>query len=54
MTGKELKEMLDDDMKVIVAKKKKKGGYTAYPQVVDFQQANVPIIGACNVIVFED
>ena len=54
MTGKELKEMLDDDMKVIVAKKKKKGGYTAYPQVVDFQQANVPIIGQCNVIVFED
>ena len=55
MDTKELKDALTErTTKVVVAKKKKRGGYTVYPQVVEVISTVIPIIGECNVIVFED
>lgn len=39
---------------VVAAKKKKRGGYTIYPQVVDVVHTNLPVIGECYAVVFED
>lgn len=54
MTNKELIEALSTDVEtnVVIAKKKKKG-YTVFPQVTEVVTANLPIFGDCQVIVFE-
>ena len=55
MTVNELKEKAAiEKAKVVVAKKKKRGGYTIYPQVVDVVHTNLPVIGECYAVVFED
>ena len=55
MTVNELKEKaVIEKAKVVVAKKKKRGGYTIYPQVVDVVHTNLPVIGECYAVVFED
>ena len=58
MTNDELIKLLQEgelgDAKIVVAKKKKKGGYTLFPQVKEVVHTVVPLIGVCDVIVFED
>ena len=55
MDASELKEKLKVEAKIVVAKKKKRGGYTVYPQVVDVVETNIPLIGGkCYAIVYED
>ena len=58
MTNEELIKQLQEgevsNAKIVVAKKKKKGGYTLFPQVVEVVHTVVPIIGTCDVIVYED
>ena len=59
MTVKDFKKifdvaMLSDDAKIVVAKKKKRGGYKVFPQVVEANGGNLPIIGPCFAIVYED
>lgn len=53
---KELIEKIKESegLKLIVAKQKKRGGYTVYPQVVDVVEASVPMVGDCLVVVYED
>ena len=53
MDVKELKEKIaNDEIKIVVAKKKKRG-YTVYPQVVDVIETVVPYVGQCYAVVFE-
>jgi hypothetical protein len=41
--------------KVVVAKKKKRGGYGIYPCVTEAKLVNIPLLGGdCMAIVFED
>jgi len=41
--------------KVVVAKKKKRGGYNIYPCVTEANLVNIPLLGGdCMAIVFED
>ena len=56
MTDKEVIDALAESCgsKIVVAKKKKRGGYTIYPQVKEVIHTTVPLIGDCKVIVFED
>lgn len=55
MDAKELKDKIDsNEAKIVVAKKKKRGGYTVYPQVIDIVETNVPFIGPAYAVVFED
>ena len=56
MTDKELIEALGESTgsKIVVAKKKKRGGYTLYPIVTDVVNTTVAIIGDCKVIVYEE
>ncbi len=55
MDAKDLKSKMPlDSIKILVAKKKKRGGYTVFPQVVDVVRSNVPLVGDSYVIVFED
>lgn len=56
MTNKELIEALssDGETKVVIAKKKKRGGYTVFPLVKEVVSTDLPIIGKCKVIVFEE
>ena len=56
MTEKELIEQIQntDGVKIVVAKKKKRGGYTVYPQVVEAKQCFVPMIGECYAIIYEE
>lgn len=57
MTNEELIKQLQEGKisnKIVIAKKKKRGGYTLFPQVVEVVHTVVPIIGACDVIVYED
>ena len=55
MTVNELKEKTAiEKAKVVVAKKKKGEGYVIYPQIVDVVHTNLPIIGECYAVVFED
>lgn len=53
---KELIEKIKESegLKLVVAKQKKRGGYTVYPQVVDVVEASVPMVGDCLVVVYED
>ena len=55
MTEKELIEQIKDtdNVKIVVAKKKKKGGYTIFPQVHEVVHTVVPMVGECYVIVYE-
>lgn len=54
MNASELKKKLKEkDVKIIVAKKKK-SGYTVFPQVVDVVETEIPLLGGkCYAIVFE-
>lgn len=54
MNASELKKKLKEtDVKIVVAKKKKRG-YTIYPQVVDVVETNIPLLGGkCYAVVFE-
>lgn len=53
MDVKELKEKIaNDEIKIVVAKKKKRG-YTVYPQVVDVIETVVPYVGQCYAVIFE-
>lgn len=56
MNASELKKLLKSkDVNIVVAKKKKRGGYTVYPQVTDVVEADIPLLGGkCYAIVFED
>jgi hypothetical protein len=56
MTAKELVEQVanTDGIKIVVAKKKKKGGYTVYPQVIEAKLTYAPMIGDCYAIVYEE
>lgn len=55
MDVKELKKKLGSDAKIVVAKQKKRGGYTVYPQVVDVVETNIPLLGGkCYAIVYQD
>ncbi len=57
LTEKDILALMDDpnsECKVVVAKEKKKGGYTVYPNVKELKCANIPMIGTCWVVVFED
>ena len=55
MDAKELKKKLTGATRVVIAKKKKSGGYIFYPQVIDVMQVDIPILGGdCTAIVFED
>ena len=57
MTNEELIKQLQEGKtsnKIVIAKKKKRGGYTLFPQVVEVVHTVVPIIGTCDVIVYED
>lgn len=55
MTEQELIEQLkeSDGVKIVVAKKKKRG-YTVYPQVTEVKRTYVPIIGECYAIIYEE
>lgn len=55
MTNKELIELLEGDETrvVILAKKKKTGGYTVFPRVEEVFSSLVPFYGNCQIIVFE-
>ena len=56
MTDKEVIDALAESCgsKIVVAKKKKRGGYTVYPQVTEVVRTTIPMIGDCKVIVFEE
>lgn len=58
MTVEELKEILsqvqDTNAKIVVAKRKKRGGYTVYPQVVEAKECSIYPIGDSMAIVYED
>ena len=56
MTEQELIEQLKESngTKIVVAKKKKRGGYTVYPQVLEAKRCFVPMIGECYAIIFEE
>ena len=56
MTDKEVIVSLAESCgsKIVVAKKKKRGGYTIYPQVTEVVHTTIPMIGDCKVIVFEE
>ena len=60
MSIKELSEVLtgvleqDPDAKVVVAKKKKRGGYTVFPQVIEAKPCHIQLIGNTVTIVYED
>ncbi len=60
MTVKELSDLLSQyqdypDAKVVIAKKKKRGGYTLYPQVKETKATNIPLIGGpCVAIIYTD
>ena len=54
MDAQELKKKLGKEKVKIVVAKKKKRGYTVYPQVVDVVETNIPLLGGnCLAIVFE-
>ncbi len=55
MTAKELTEQVanTDGIKIVVAKKKKRG-YTVYPQITEVKRTYVPIIGECYAIIYEE
>ena len=50
------KKELAEGTKVVVAKKKKRGGFQVYPCVVDVTMTHIslPGLGDCMAIVFED
>lgn len=50
------KKEFDKVTKVVVAKKKNRGGYQVYPCVVDITMTHIPLpgFGDCMAIVFED
>lgn len=56
MNASELKKHIKEkDVKIVIAKKKKRGGYTVYPQVTDVVETNIPLLGGkCYAIVFEE
>lgn len=56
MNASELKKLLKSkDVNIVVAKQKKRGGYTVYPQVIDVVETDIPLLGGkCYAIVFED
>lgn len=56
VTEQELIEKIKetDGVKIVVAKKDKKGNYTVFPQVTEIVHTNVQLIGECYAIVFED
>jgi len=56
MTAKELTEQVanTDGIKIVVAKKKKRGGYTVYPQVTEVKRTYIPMIGECYAIIYEE
>ena len=64
MNVEELKKAIKDKVpnkaiesitKVVVAKKKKRGGYSIYPCVLEANLVNIPLLGGdCMSIVFED
>ena len=54
MDAEELKEKLTSNVKIVVAKRKKRGGYNVYPQVVDVVETTVPFVGPCLAIVYEE
>ena len=57
LTEKDVLAQMDDptsECKIVVAKEKKKGGYTLYPQVKELRCVNVPMIGPCWAIIFEE
>lgn len=56
MTEQELIEQLKETngIKIVAAKKKKRGGYTVYPQVTEVKHTYVPMIGECYAIVYEE
>ena len=57
LTEKDILEQMDlpeSDVKVVVAKELKKGGYTVYPQTKELRYVNLPVIGECWAIIFED
>jgi hypothetical protein len=39
---------------IVVAKKKKRGGYTVYPQVIEAKYCTVPPLGDCVAIIYEE
>ena len=53
MTNKELIELLEGEETKVVIAKKKKSGYTVFPQITEVVTTELPIIGDCKVIVFE-
>lgn len=64
MNVEELKKAIGDKIpnvaiesitKVVVAKKKKRGGYSIYPCVTEANLVSIPLLGGdCLAIVFED
>lgn len=56
VTEQELIEKIKETngVKIVVAKKDKKGNYTVFPQVTEIVHTNVQLIGECYAIVFED
>lgn len=57
LTEKDVLALMDEptsECRVVVVKEKKKGGYTVYPQVKELKCVNIPTIGVCWAVVFED
>ena len=64
MNVEELKKAIEDKIpnkaiegitKVVVAKKKKRGGYDIYPCVTEATLVNIPLLGGdCMALVYED
>ena len=59
MTKKELIDVLsdgdiDDEVKIVVVKQKKRGGYKVFPQVVGVNNCTIPILGECFAIIYEE
>ena len=64
MNVEELKKAIEDKIpnkaiegitKVVVAKKKKRGGYSIYPCVTEATLVNIPLLGGdCMALVYED